>query len=253
MKQRRINSFYIAVEPVASRFAKSLQRNLREIVRNKVYRVDHWVGGWKSSFASPVFFVKSHGLDKIQQLKAFVENDIACPKYALGPEELNKLTGPIIFARQLINSTHGRGIVEFNIEDALKPAAPLYTEYIKKKAEYRLHVFNGEVIDVQQKKKRRNFDADARDTRVRNLANGYVYTRDGVNCPAEAHTLAISAVRALGYLYGAVDIIYNEKQNKCYVLEVNSKPGLMGTTTMKYCNALINYFNLERRDALPML
>jgi D-alanine-D-alanine ligase-like ATP-grasp enzyme len=41
-----------------------------------------------------------------------------------------------------------------------------------------------------------------------------------------------------------VDIIYNEKCNQCYVLEVNSRPGLSGTTLDNYCEALIKEFNL---------
>ncbi|WP_212636674.1 hypothetical protein, partial [Salmonella enterica] len=86
------------------------------------------------------------------------------------------------------------------------PHAPLYVEYIPKKAEYRYHVFNGQVIDVQQKKKKRGFESE-RDTRVRNVHNGYVYCRGDITPPSGAADLAVRAVQALGYQYGAVDII----------------------------------------------
>ena len=124
--------------------------------------------------------------------------------------------------------------------------APLYTEYIPKKSEYRFHVFGGEVIDVQQKRKKRGFES-TRDTRIRNVNNGYVYCRDGINPPNGAADLAIRAVAACGYEYGAVDLIYNEKRDQCYVLEVNSRPGLMGTTLEKYAEALINMYNLRSK------
>ena len=62
-----------------------------------------------------------------------------------------------------------------------------------------------------------------------------------------AADLAINAVKAVGYKYGAVDLIYNEKRNQCYVLEVNSRPGLMGTTLDRYADALIDMYNLERK------
>ena len=86
-----------------------------------------------------------------------------------------------------------------------------------------------------------------RNTRVRNVSNGYVYCRDNLNPPADASGLAIRAVAACGYEYGAVDIIYNEKRNQCYVLEVNSRPGLMGTTLDKYSEALIKKYQLMRK------
>jgi glutathione synthase/RimK-type ligase-like ATP-grasp enzyme len=152
-----------------------------------------------------------------------------------------------VFARTLINSTNGRGIVEVDLKNGQEiPRAPLYTEYIPKKSEYRFHVFNGKVIDVQQKRKKRGFEQD-RDTRVRNLHNGYVYCRDGVNPPDGSADLAVRAVAALGYLYGAVDVVYNERRSQCYVLEVNSRPGLMGTTLERYADALVTTYNLWKK------
>ena len=79
------------------------------------------------------------------------------------------------------------------------------------------------------------------------MANGYVYTRGGIVSPDGMGDLAIRAVAALGYQYGAVDIIYNEKRNQCFVLEVNSRPGLMGTTVERYADALINMYDLQRK------
>ena len=38
---------------------------------------------------------------------------------------------------------------------------PLYVKYKKKKAEYRVHVFDGKIMDVQQKKKRRGVEHGA--------------------------------------------------------------------------------------------
>ncbi len=44
---------------------------------------------------------------------------------------------------------------------------------------------------------------------------------------------AIACMQVLGLCFGAVDVLYNEKQNKAYVLEVNSSPGLSGEETLK--------------------
>jgi glutathione synthase/RimK-type ligase-like ATP-grasp enzyme len=151
-----------------------------------------------------------------------------------------------VFARTLINSTNGRGIVEHVVGDGPIPVAPLYTAYIPKKAEYRVHVFNGEVIDVQQKKQKSEF-AGARNTRIRNLASGYVYCRDGIAPPDGCTDLAVRAVAACGYLYGAVDLIYNQKRDQCFVLEVNSRPGLTDSTCGFYADAIIKHYGLTRR------
>jgi len=235
--------FYIAVSPVGSKFAKGLQHAIKQRVWNRVYRaLPHRVRKGRSQFS-----VTQNPLNKINQFQRFTNAQVPCPRWTTSAATAANWDVRTVFARTLINSTNGRGIVEIDRKrnEPLVPA-PLYTEYIPKKAEFRFHVFNGQVIDVQQKKKKRNF-GDDRDTRVRNLHNGYVYCRDDVVYPTGADTIAVRAVQALGYLYGAVDVIYNEKHNQCYVLEVNSRPGLMGTTLDKYANAIINTFNLWRK------
>ena len=56
-------------------------------------------------------------------------------------------------------------------------------------------------------------------------------------------TIAVNAVKALGLDFGAVDIIYNEKENQYYVLEVNTAPGLEGTTLIKYAERFSKLWN----------
>lgn len=244
-----MKALYIAVSPVASKFAKALQQALRDKVVNKIYRVDHTRAAHHRSRRRDVFQVTPQTLNKVEQLHQFVAAGVSCPKWTTDKNAVTRQElGKTVFARTLINSTGGRGILEINLNDEgnVIPTAPLYTEYIPKKAEYRGHVFNGEVIDVQQKKKKREFEGE-RDTRVRNLANGYVYTRENIVPPADLADLAVRAVAACNYAYGAVDVIYNEKQNKCFVLEVNSRPGIINSTCISYANAIIAYYGLTRR------
>ena len=244
-----MKSLYIAVQPVGSGFAKALQQELRKKVVNKIYRVDHARGAAlvRRFPRNSLFQVTPQTLNKVQQFNAFTAANVSCPRFATTLEAARQIDCRVLFARTLTNSTGGRGIVEFERDSADAPRAPLYTEYIPKKAEYRVHVFSGQVIDIQQKKKRREFNQDNRDTRIRNLSNGYIYSRDGIVPPDGLSDLAIRAVSAVGYSYGAVDIIFNERRNACYVLEVNSRPGLMNTTLERYSEALINQFNLTRK------
>lgn len=234
-------AFHIVVNPVGSKFAKALQSAIRERVTNKVFRRRAPKQG--RSF----FNVTPRALNKIEQFQRFKANDVSCPNFETNRARLGETGINVWFARTLINATNGRGIVEVDLRSEPNvPIAPLYTEYIPKRAEYRFHVFGGQVIDVQEKRKKRDF-GDDRNTRVRNVNNGYVYCRDGVSPPDGAADLAVRAVTACGYQYGAVDLIYNEKRNQCYVLEVNSRPGLMGTTLDKYAKAIINMFNLRTK------
>lgn len=123
-------------------------------------------------------------------------------------------------------------------DDSWITTAPLYTRYIKKKSEFRVHVVRNEVIDIQQKKKSSTFVGEA-DTRIRNHQNGWVYCRENLEIPNDLKEQAIKSVRALGLDFGAVDLIYNQHQNKSYVLEVNCAPGLEGATVDKYKEAFL--------------
>lgn len=145
-----------------------------------------------------------------------------------------------VVARTVLSGHSGAGIVLVSEKGAEIPPAPLYTQYIKKQNEYRIHVAFGEVIDVQEKRKRRDIGEDFQvDFQVRNHHTGWVYCREGIQLPGDAATMAVAAVRTLGLDFGAVDLIYNAKRNETYVLEVNTAPGLEGTTVEKYAEAFV--------------
>lgn len=140
-----------------------------------------------------------------------------------------------IVCRKVLNGHSGVGIVIANTPEELVPA-PLYVEYIPKKDEYRVHIFRGNIIDIRRKARRR--DVANPNWMVRNLAGGFIYTRTNLGIPVPVTDVATKCMERLGGLdFGAVDVIYNEKNNKAYVLEVNSAPGLEGTTIKNYAEA----------------
>jgi hypothetical protein len=211
---------------------RALANNLSEKVGYYVYRVTpNRVG---SRVAGGPFMA---GFDKIHQLTRFRDAGVSCPPFVVRAADVGSIDTKRIVARKLVNASEGRGIVVFE-KGETPPPAPLYVGYIVKKKEFRVHVFNNEVIDVAEKRKRRGYEQE-RDSFVRNTANGYVFCRTAIIEPTDLRPLALSAVQALGRSYGAVDIIWNEKQNKCFVLEVNSRPGMEGTTVEKYSNAIL--------------
>ncbi len=155
--------------------------------------------------------------------------------------------GHRVVARTLLSSHSGNGIVLVEPRETLDlclealPQAPLYTKYFRADAEYRVHVFNGQVIDAVQKRRRNGYDTDPRfDNCVRVHSRGWVFTRDGLNLPGDASSAAIRAVAALGLHFGAVDVRFR-LPDRVAVLEVNTAPGLEGTTLVAYTRAVRNY------------
>ncbi|CAN5950619.1 unnamed protein product [Sphagnum jensenii] len=67
-------------------------------------------------------------------------------------------------------------------------------------------------------------------------SNGFIYARNNVFPEILRDEIAIAATTALGLDFGAVDII-EDKNEKLYVLEVNTAPGLEGKTVELYAEA----------------
>ena len=143
-------------------------------------------------------------------------------------------SGAKVVARHKLESSEGKGIEIFTNPLDLERPAPLYTKYIKKTEEYRIHVCFGRVIDVTRKALRNGGEPND----VRNHANGYVFAREGVVAPDKVLHESLCAVDALGLDFGAVDIIWNRTHDKAYVLEINTAPGIEGTTLERYARAL---------------
>jgi len=138
--------------------------------------------------------------------------------------------------RHLLRASQGRGLRHVG-RDGVLQRAPMYTRYVRKADEFRVHVFDGQVIDVQQKRKRRDVPNDDVNYQIRNARYGWVFCRDGVQAPDSVLDAAIAAVAALGLDFGAVDIGYNRQRSMPYVFEVNTAPGLEGTTLDSYVMA----------------
>tara|TARA_Y100001951_G_C11298065_1_gene277562 strand:- start:17488 stop:18246 length:759 start_codon:yes stop_codon:yes gene_type:complete len=149
--------------------------------------------------------------------------------------------GVLLVERHVLNGHSGDGIRLSGREIGVGVhEAPLYTKYVKKRNEYRVHVFRGEVIDVQRKARRQEVPDNEVDWRIRNHDNGFVFARNGDalgDVPNDCLVQAVSAVTSLGLDFGAVDVVYNERESAAYCLEVNTAPGLAGTTVESYAQA----------------
>lgn len=146
-----------------------------------------------------------------------------------------------VLARTSLTSSGGSDIVFSSSGiDALFLSGKLFTRYIKKAAEFRVHIVFGDVIDVQKKVLRATDDAgqpiDPKtiDFRIRNHRNGFIFQRNNIQVPEDVVLQARRAMAATSLDFGAVDVIWNEHEKQAYVLEVNTAPGLEGTTVENY-------------------
>lgn len=140
-------------------------------------------------------------------------------------------------ARTVLQGHSGAGIILINGDTPPEdvPQASLYTKYIKKTDEYRVHIFQGEVIDVQRKARSMDVPDDQVNWQVRNHANGFIFARnEGQPVPADVAGQSLLCMRAVGLDFGAVDVVYNGRREEAYVIEVNTAPGLVGTTLENY-------------------
>lgn len=145
--------------------------------------------------------------------------------------------------RALDKGSAGRGItfVPRGSDPQQLPQVPLYTRYEPRRDEYRLHVFRRSdgtysVVDIAQKRKRAGVE-DV-NVKVRTADNGWVYCREGVECPPAALGEATKAAEVLGLDFGAVDLGWTRTTSKATVFEVNTAPGLEGTTVQRYADAM---------------
>lgn len=177
-------------------------------------------------------------------MKASGHEDII-PEFWTNKADIPDDRFPIV-CRTVLAGHSGDGIVLAADRDQLVDA-PLYTQYINKRDEYRVHVgrtFNeqaGEnptidVIALQRKARRHDTPNEAVNWKIRNKSNGFVFQRGGINPHDDIIRTAKLALHAVGLDFGGVDIIWNEKQQRAYALEINTACGLEGQTVQDYAN-----------------
>lgn len=228
-----------------SKSAKALQQwlqqsgfpRLRRTLDPKANRI---VINWGCSKVIPLsshIFINHPALvnvagNKQFSFETFKLNGLAIPLFTTNKDEALAWIkdGHLVVGRQTLRGHSGQGIV-LSTEDDIE-SCPLYVQYKKKRHEYRVHVVQDKIIDVQQKRRRK--DVTDINSKIRNAHTGWVYCRDNVTLPEDASKLATDAVKCLSLDFGAVDIIWNEKENKSYLLEVNCAPGLEGETVVSY-------------------
>lgn len=151
-----------------------------------------------------------------------------------------------VVVRNSLTSHSGHGILIVEPDETL-PDAPLYTKYIKKDSEWRIHCMRfGEecrIISRQRKIKDPNLDEPVT-WKIRSHQNGFIFQHSDLNVPEDVEVQALLAFKNSGLHFGAVDVIFNKHQNKAYTLELNTAPGVSGETLEVYKENFMEMLNV---------
>ncbi|HEY2544544.1 MAG TPA: hypothetical protein VGI46_00615 [Candidatus Acidoferrum sp.] len=174
----------------------------------------------------------------LEQLTIFRDNGIPCPQFTVHLKEAKKWVeaGDVVFGR---DRSHEKG-ADIVVQGSTWDRKEFWSKFIPSSREYRIHIFANE--QIQQSLKTFNPNAPRRRTDglpIRNTETGWEYDHAFNPRPA-AVDLAKRAVRILGYLWGGVDFLEGTN-GTCYVLEVNSAPGMDDTTAHAYADAIKKY------------
>lgn len=185
--------------------------------------------------------------NKLLALNVLRDAGVSVPEFWTDPETVQR-GKDIILARTMLRASEGRGITVVRPGTDM-PRAPLYVRYVRKSAEYRVHVLGGQVAAIQQKRRRSGVEQDKDQQLIRNYDNGWVFAIENVEFSSpeieqQVRTQAVSAVTALGLDFGAVDIVVNRKGTVAYVLEVNTAPGIESPQILA---TYVDYFRGEDR------
>lgn len=176
--------------------------------------------------------------NKLKCFELMKEAEVNIPRFWTDPQNIPEDAFPIM-CRTKLQAHSGEGIVVAENRNELVDA-PLYTQYMKKKQEYRVHVLRkpgGATSIITSQRKAKRHDADVVDFKIRNLANGFVYVNEELGAGSLVAMEAKKALESTDLAFGAVDIIWNEYSNTAYVLEINTAPGLEERTAQAYAEA----------------
>lgn len=188
------------------------------------------------------------------KLKFFnsMKDKVNIPEFTTSQEEAQKWLedGSAVLGRATLNGHSGQGIHIINSIDEWDKFShdkfKMYVKYIPKKEEYRVHVVGDQVIDVRRKALKGGVLTP--NWKIRNLAGGFIFAKDGFKAPEQVLEQSIKAVDLAGLDFGAVDVIWNEFRKEAYVLEINSAPGLEGSTIDNYAKGFEVFYQKQQKS-----
>lgn len=174
--------------------------------------------------------------DKLGAVKRLTEAGVLCPD-VLGIQDVARQQNPADFLRRTgweypflarkLHHTRGKDILlclqNKDVERAIRWGKDYLSKYVPTAREYRVHVFNGEIIRVSQKVLMSRHDYVPY---LRNDDNNHTYRNPRIELREQDIAAAKKAVATLGLDFAAIDLIVGD-DDLPYVLEANTGPSLI--------------------------
>lgn len=182
------------------------------------------------------------------------------PKHFTSKDEaeswMRENVGKAVVCRTKLTGHSGEGIIIADNPEELVQAQ-LYTEYVKKTSEYRVHFTKDKgVLCIARKARDSDTPNDQVNWRVRNMDSGFIFAYENVDSNTIPSYLKMMEVcekvfEDLGLDFGAIDVIYNTKGDFYKVLEVNTACGLNHTVPeakyKEYFSSVIAQYIIKSR------
>lgn len=185
--------------------------------------------------------------DKLRALSRFEEEGVPHPEFVI-----ENMAPDGVWMGRKRHGFGGRDITVYENQTVLVdgPVPEFYTKFIPNEREYRIHVYNGEVIRVQRKYL--DHPEQRRSEYIKNYQNGYRFRQPTRRLNTSRLEAATKAVAALGLTFGAVDLIVDHEGRE-YVLEVNTAPKCSPLTAGHYVDAITAHLRELGVEVTPNL
>ncbi len=218
----------------------------REFRNNFNHTIINWGNPRAPAWSKPTTRWLNHpslvavAINKLSTFDKWKASNLSIPEYTTDASVARVwATERSLVARLTLTGSGGAGIVLTSPQDPPEgfrvDGVKLWTKYIKKLNEYRVHVVNGKVIDTQEKRRKAGADHNHQ---IRNLEGGYVFCREGIAPDPRRDALAVACLQSLSLNFGSVDIVYNRHLDAFYALECNTASGVEGSSVLRYVEAI---------------
>lgn len=213
---------------------------------NYVYKPDHVLINWgNGNCPYPQALNPASAILPVIDKKRFfqvLEGTGLTPPCAYTKAAAANLSYPIV-CRTSVEGHDGQGIVIAETATQLVTCG-LYTQYIDKTSEYRIHVGRnqtGEIVIIGRQKKYKT-DAFTGDQRIW-TGNETKFSWIESAYPQVIYAAKQAFAKFPELTFGAFDIVYNNSTETAYVLEINSAPMLNADAVKAYADFFRTFVN----------
>jgi glutathione synthase/RimK-type ligase-like ATP-grasp enzyme len=186
--------------------------------------------------------------DKLKALEQLRVHHVPTPRVTrlTTHGSLEMMNFPVLARR--IHHQEGRDIVlcmqVADVQQAQRNGSEYVVEYIPTRTEYRMHVFNQEIIRSSQKVINLNANPEVFKPWIRNHNSGFVFVNPREQPSPSTKMAAIDAVQNTALTFGAVDVIVGDN-GRPYVLEINTGPGLVESGLRTYAEKFAELLQID--------